>query len=354
MSGIYIKGIGAVTPQYTHDSSRFLEQPETYDQNNLRCVNPNYKEFIAPMELRRMSRIIRMGIASARISMADAGVELPDAIIAGTGMGCVEDTEKFLISMIDNKEQLLTPTSFIRSTHNTVGAQIAVMLKCHNYNFTYVHRGFSFENALQDAMLLIREGDAGNVLAGGIDETSDNHYTISGRLGFWKEHQIRNLDLLKEKSEGTIAGEGSVFTMLSNEKGKKDYGRLMDVETIFQPESNEIILNRITSFLDRSGLKAGDIDLLILGYSGDMRYDHVFDRVRKELFENKPATFFKHLCGEYHTASSFAFWLAARILETQTIPETVKLDDHKYNNIRNVLIYNHFMNHHHTLMLLSK
>ena len=286
MSEIFINGIGAVTPQHTHDNEKFLENIERYDHNNLRCVNPNFKAFIPPMELRRMSRIIRMGVASARIGMKEAGIEMPDAIITGTGMGCVEDTEKFLISMIENKEQLLTPTSFIRSTHNTVGAQIALKLKCHNYNFTYVHRGFSFENAIQDAMMLIQEGEASNVLAGGIDETSDNHYSISSRLGFWKDKPITNLNLLQEKSEGTIAGEGSVFTVLSDLKGERNYGKVLSVDTFILPENHFFIKQRIESFLEHSNMDSIDIDLVILGYSGDIRYDKVFDSIRNELFFN--------------------------------------------------------------------
>ena len=53
---------------------------------------------------------------------------MPDAIITGTGLGCLEDTEKFLTAMVTNKEEFLTPTSFIQSTHNTVSAQIALLL----------------------------------------------------------------------------------------------------------------------------------------------------------------------------------------------------------------------------------
>lgn len=64
-------------------------------------------------------------MASA-LAMKDANVESVDAIITGTGLGCIEDSEKFLKSILDNKEEFLTPTSFIQSTHNTVGAQIAL------------------------------------------------------------------------------------------------------------------------------------------------------------------------------------------------------------------------------------
>ena len=57
----------------------------------------------------------------------------------------------FLRKMIEFEEKMLSPTAFIQSTHNTVGAQIALLLKCHHYNNTIVHRAFSFENALTEA-----------------------------------------------------------------------------------------------------------------------------------------------------------------------------------------------------------
>jgi len=354
MKQIYITGTGAITPQRTFDNSTFLDQIEEYHHNNLTCLDPNYKDFIPPLELRRMSRIIRIGLSSAKICLNDAQTGNPDAIITATGMGCVEDTEKFLVAMIENGEQLLTPTSFIRSTHNTVGAQIAVHLKCHDYNFTYVHRGFSFESALTDAILLIREGEAHRILVGGIDETSENNFKILSRLGYWKENPISNLNLLSEKSHGTISGEGSVFVMLSDEPGKKNYGRLMAVDTFLNPGSQEIINSRIAGFLEENNVKPGNIDLTVMGYSGDVRYDSVFDQVSNELFIDRPQVYFKHLCGEYHTAAAFGFWTAIRILETQQIPETLILKHANPKEINNILIYNHFMNQHHTLMLLSR
>ncbi|MBU2652003.1 MAG: beta-ketoacyl synthase chain length factor [Bacteroidetes bacterium] len=354
MKQIYITGTGAITPQQTFDNSAFLDQVQEYYQNNLTCVDPNYKDFIPPLELRRMSRINRIGLSSAKICLNDAQMENPDAIITGTGMGCVEDTEKFLMSMIENGEQLLTPTSFIRSTHNTVGAQIAVHLKCHNYNFTYVHRGFSFESALTDAMLLIKEGEAHRILVGGIDETSENNFKILSRLGYWKENPIRNLDLLSEKTNGTISGEGSVFVMLSDEPGKKNYGRLMAVDTFLNPDCPETINYRIISFLEENNMKPGNIDLTVMGYSGDMRYDSVFDQMYENLFSDRAQVYYKHLCGEYHTASAFGFWTAIKILETQHIPEPLIIKRGIPKEINNILIYNHFMNQHHTLMLLSR
>ena len=153
----YINGVGSISAQHTSNSQSFLNDIVYSESNSLKAIEPDYKAFINPTLIRRMGRIIKMGVTAAQICLKDAGVEMPDAIITGTGLGCIEDTEKFLTAIIENKEQFLTPTSFIQSTHNTVGGQIALLLKCNNYNFTYVHRGFSFETCVLDALMLLKD-----------------------------------------------------------------------------------------------------------------------------------------------------------------------------------------------------
>jgi len=39
-------------------------------------------------------------------------------------------------------------------------------MKCHDYNFTYVHRGFSFESTLQDALMQFEEGNQEEIPSG--------------------------------------------------------------------------------------------------------------------------------------------------------------------------------------------
>ena len=83
-------------------------------------------------------------------------------------------------ALMDNREQMLNPTAFIQSTFNTVGAQLALPLKIHAYNVTYVHRGLSFESALIDGIISIAEGKQ-HVLAGAMDEITDFCQTERGR-----------------------------------------------------------------------------------------------------------------------------------------------------------------------------
>ena len=54
-------------------------------------------------------------------------------------------------------------------------------------------------------------------------------------MGFWKKGEISNLDLLKDKTPGTIAGEGASFFLLSNEEHPRNYGRISGLSTRFNP-----------------------------------------------------------------------------------------------------------------------
>ena len=351
---VYITGTGNISPQKTFDSD-FLSEIITYENaGQMRCIEPVYKNFIDPMTSRRMSRIMKMGFCAAKMCLNEAGIENPDAVIVGTGMGCMEDTEKFLSSLISNDEQLLNPTPFIQSTHNTVAAQIALLLKCHNYNYTYVHRGYSFESALLDAMMMISENSAKNILVGGSDELTNNFYTITQRLGHWKKSPVNNLKLLGHKSGGSIAGEGSTFFMLSQQQNNLTYAKLKALITFYKPSGREEVKEQIIKFLAGENLSLNDIDLVILGLNGDQTYDNTYYSLIEDSFENKACAYFKHLCGEYQTASAFALWAGANIIKQQGIPDVMKLNDHPVKEIRNILIYNHYRNINHSLFLISK
>ena len=354
MGSIFINGLGNISPQKTFDNGHFLDELTNSNTNQLRCIDPNYKEYISGDLVRRMSRIIKMGIASARICLQDASVEMPDAIITGTGLGCIEDTEKFLSNLIRNNEEFLTPTPFIQSTHNTVGAQIALLMKCHNYNFTYVNRGISFESALTDAMIRLKLGDSRNILLGGMDELTANSFAIMERLGHWKRKPVNNLDLFSDFNRGSIAGEGVAFFLLSPEKNVHSYARLAGVDTFYKPKDTREIEARISSFLQQAETHVGDLNLVILGLNGDPTQDKPYGDLSSGLFKNTQRGYFKHLCGEYLTSSAFALWLSCRIMKQQLIPEVISSPQIPQKSIKNILIYNHYRNIDHSIMLISQ
>ena len=300
-----------------------------------------------------MARIIKMSIAASSECMADANIEMPDAIITGTALGCLEDTEKFLKAILENNEQFLTPTSFIQSTHNTVSAQIALQLQCKNYNFTYVHKGFSFESSVLDAMMNINEGSANNILVGGHDEMTEKYYRVCNRIDYWKKEDTPTMQLIKSDSIGSIAGEGAAFFMFGKEKTENTYAKVSGIKTVFKPEGEEEIQSKINEFLKEQGLSPADVDVVLYGYNGDSRFDPIYRNIEENIFSNATSTYYKHLCGEYQTSTAFAMYLAAQMIGNQNIPNALLKGGNKSKTINNVLIYNTFLNIDHSMFLLT-
>ncbi len=312
---VYIKGTGLISPQGTFEEL-LASTLQEYDDRYLKCQEPDYKEYIAPRASRRMSRVIKMGVCASMISLKDAGVDMPDAVITGTALGCMKDTEKFLSFIIENDEKFLNPTSFIHSTHNTIGSQIALGLKCNKYNQTYVHKGFSFESALLDGLMLIEEKSKEHVLVGSADEMTDILYKITSRFGNYKRKSINSTNLIKSESKGTMPGEGAAFFVLSGSPAADDYARISDVSTVYKPESEDDIERHLKKFLSTNQLEMDDLNFVLMGNNGDNRFDAIYKRLETGLLDGKSIGYYKHLCGEYHTSTSFAMWLAVNILSS--------------------------------------
>lgn len=146
--------------------------------------DPDYGSLFSVMEARRMSRLMKRAVAVSHDALEQAGLSVPDAVIAGTGLGCIENTERFIHSLTGLSDTPLRPTHFMQSTHNTIASLIAIRLKCHGYNATYSHLGISFESALLDAFIQLKLGRAGNVLVGAFEEMTPEFARILNKGGY--------------------------------------------------------------------------------------------------------------------------------------------------------------------------
>jgi len=350
---IYIRSSACISPQKTFGNSNLLTEAVEYTKIRLRAIDPDYTAFIDPKLIRRMSHIIKMGVAAAQECLNRGNIEMPGAIITGTAYGCLEDTASFLTRIIELHEELLPPTAFIQSTHNTVAAQIALMLKCHQYNNTFVHKGISFESALLDAIMLLKENEADNILVGGTDEITDASFTILSRLGLYKRWPVSNLSLFTTSSKGTIGGEGAVFFLLTDKPSADNLAELSGVKAFYKPNDAAEIEQKIISFLAMHALQIDDIDLVITGKNGDLKNDEIYRQLSLSLFNNIALANYKHLCGEYPTSAAFALWLASNMIKKEEVPLVVIERSVKNANPKKVLIYNHYLNKYHSLMLVS-
>ena len=141
------------------------------------------REYISPGEARRMGKLLKAATVTSLKALRQAGVESPDAIITATAFGMLETSEKFLLDMLENGEETLSPTLFMQSTHNTIGSSIAIRTKCHGYNVTYTQGKDSLQWALRDARRLIETGKAKTVLVGCHDEATPTLQDLFRRMG---------------------------------------------------------------------------------------------------------------------------------------------------------------------------
>lgn len=352
MNKTYINGTGCISAQKTFDTV-FLEAVELNLNDNVLPIQvPVYKDYISPVAIRRMAKGVKNGTVASAMAMKEANVENFDAIITGTGMGCIEDSDKFLKALIDNNEEFLTPTSFIQSTHNTVGSQIALGMQCKAYNFTYVNAAVSFESALLDAKMQIEDNEASAILIGGVDEMGDYTASLFKLAGFIKKEEDKPYAVLDSKTTGVVYSEGATFFVLEDKITASTYAEVLDVAIQNRIEIDEIETKAI-EFLKSNHLEIKDIDAIILGFNGDVETDVFYKKLTENSFVNTPQLYYKHLSGEYNTASAFGLWIGAKIIKLQEIPEILKVNRHQKSAYNKILLYNQYKGIDHSFTLIS-
>jgi hypothetical protein len=118
-------------------------------------------------------------------------------------------------------------------------------------------------------------------------------------------------------------------------------------------EENEIE-TEIKSFLKSNNLEIDAIDALVLGFDGNVDFENYYSNLAENAFAKTPVLYYKHLSGEYDTASAFAFWMASKILKTQEIPEIIKVNSITKPAYKTILLYNQLSGKNHSFTLLSK
>jgi len=345
---IYIQSAEQISIQQPL-SDAWFDAPIIYDSVYVRAIEPNYKEYIEPNKARRMGKILKRAIVTAQVAVKKSGNTLPDAIISGTGLGCIENTGIFLEAMVRNGEELLQPTHFMQSTHNTIGSLVSIDMKCHGYNSTYTHKGVSFENALLDAYLQLNAGRIKTALVGGYDEMTPNYQLLLSRIGYWRAHS-ENPTL--KKGEEAFAGETSVSFMLSSEKNEKSICQIVGIQLLYKPDENDLQL-ALKELLLQNACSVNDIDAVFVGISGNKTNDEVYYRNASILFAGKPLAGYKHIFGESYTASGLGMYAAATCLRKNRIPQHLLLNGSKeINNMKTLLFYNHWEDKNHSFTLL--
>ena len=280
---VYIKTATQISMQQPL-SEEWMTSPIEYTEPYVRSLDPNFRDWLNPLESRRMGKIMRRALVTAQKVMRDSGILQPDAVITGTGLGCIENTELFLDQLCREGEEMLKPTYFMQSTHNTISSLISIHNHLHGYNTTYSHKSVSFDSAFLDAFTQLRLGDIRTALVTGNDEMTPTYFSILQRAGYVGQ-------------PGQVAaGEASVAMMLTTDPTDA----LCEVEEVRM------------SVKDLQ-LPSSSVDLLVLGTNGVPQNDCLYQKVAQQLPEVE--TFeYKRLFGECYTVSGIGVYAAAHLI----------------------------------------
>ncbi|GLU56702.1 beta-ketoacyl synthase chain length factor [Dyadobacter frigoris] len=315
---MYITAASTISHQPTFKNAGFskLIEPLKIDSE---LISPNFKEYIDAGLLRRMSKILRMSVTAAKDCLQQAEVDQPGAIIVGTGLGCLQDTEKFLNNFL-TIEGLLPPTSFIQSTHNTIAGQISLSIGNHGYNMTHTQNTLSFEHALIDAGLLLGEGND-NIIVGAADE----YIEILSTIG---EH-------LHVKPEVNLTS-GASFFIVSKEQSGKSIAKIKDIETVGLVQD---IQESIENFLINNTLKESEIDLVLYSDFNDLKDSGQVSDVFKRFENSSELINYTNIIGIYPSNSAFALHYAVdRIRDNNKIKSVLIINGLNKINLGLILI----------------
>lgn len=313
-------------------SEDWMQNPITYQVPYVRSIAADYKSYVTPIEARRMGNILKRALATSIEAMRESGIENPDACITGTGLGCIENTELFLDALCRDGEQLLKPTYFMQSTHNTISSLIAIKNKLHGYNATYAHKGISFDSALQDAWLQLCSDSIKSALVGGHDEMTPSYFKLLEKIGYLGQGN-------------SIAGETAVSLVLAQGNAiPSETNPLCELAAFSMRYCPEIhsLHEMLQEVLKQADITLNQIDAVMTGVNGNQANDNPYLLDSKELFANIPLLQYKHLFGESYTASGFAYYVAAHCLDKGVIPQQLYVDASQVSDKtpKNILVFN--------------
>ena len=287
---IYIQAAEQISIQQPL-SEQWMDEPIRYDDALVKAVNPSFRDYLAPNDVRRMGNLMKRALVATLKVLDETGVRHPDAIITGTSLGSLDYSERFLDAMVENGEQTLSPTYFMQSTHNTVGSALAIYTKTHGYNTTYSHGSISFDLTVQDAWMQMQLGKISTALVGGHDEMTEGYFS--------KLQQVKYVGV-----EGMVpCGEMAMSMLLNTDPSVDHLAELAGIRMSFRL-SGEQLQQQLDSLLAQAGMTLDDVSLVMTGMNGNPANDQLYKPMFDSLLADKPTMDYKRVFGENYAASA--------------------------------------------------
>jgi 3-oxoacyl-[acyl-carrier-protein] synthase II len=296
---IVITGIGVVTPigignaEFTKalkagKSGAFpIESFDASDYTTkfaaaVRDFNP--EQFIEKKKIKKMARFTQLGFAAAKMAVEDSELDLSKedlsriGVITGTGIGGLDVIEEEEQVLLKKGHRRVSPFLIPMIITNILPGEIAIKYGFTGPNYAITSACASSNNAMGDALRLLRSSDADVIVSGG----SEGAIVPLGVAGFCsiKALSQRNDDPQKasrpfdKNRDGFVMGEGAGIVVLETlehalNRGAKIYAELAgygaadDAYHITAPEPEcKAVIMAIEKAIADAGISREEIDYI--------------------------------------------------------------------------------------------
>ncbi len=202
-------------------------KPDTTTPSRLRAAIADFsaREFVHSPNLRRADDLSRMIVASARMAVDDAGLDLaklpPErvGVVVGSALGAVGDSVQYLDKLFSKGPAAASPMLFPNLVVNAAASYVAMELGATGANFTVGDGEVCGEQAIALALATIRAGRADVVVAGGgddflaaiVEHTYRKFRALAGQRGgaAWCSPYDRD-------RSGVVLGQGAAMLVLES------------------------------------------------------------------------------------------------------------------------------------------
>lgn len=181
------------------------------------------KDFIAPMKMRRMNALSRLGVAAAKLAIDDCGATPAEntGVAIGTAFGPVQTSVEYMRDYVEKGAALAPPQLFAESVANAPGSHIAIEWNLRGFNITITQRESSALAAAMYASSQLMKGSVGMALIGGVEEANEMLFSVLDRVGALADEARP----FAADRNGIVLGEGGAV-LVAGGGTRKPYGYL--------------------------------------------------------------------------------------------------------------------------------
>jgi 3-oxoacyl-[acyl-carrier-protein] synthase II len=365
---IVITGVGVVTPigignaEFTNalkEGRSGVSNIESFDASvyttRFAAIVKDFEpeKFIEKKKINKMARFTRFGFTAAKIAVEDSGLDLSKedlsriGVITGTGIGGLDVIEEEEQTLLAKGPRRVSPFLIPMIITNMLPGEIAIKYGFTGPNYAITSACASANNAIGDALRLLRSSDADVIVTGG----SEGAIVPLGIAGFCsiKALSQRNDDPQKasrpfdKNRDGFVIGEGAGIVVLETlehalARGAKIYAELVGYGasddayhiTAPEPEGKSAILAMEKAISD-AGISKDEIDYINAHGTSTVLNDKTETLAIKKVFGEKaykiPVSSTKSMTGHL-LGGAASVELAATVLAMQEgfIPPTINYE----------------------------